>query len=88
MAKDKTTGRFTVVLANKRAEPYGNFHCGEPLQIHYRGTWHNTRFERNSRDGWYLVGLEQLKERQIEGLQCRVGFGGYDRLAESRGIAP
>lgn len=47
------------------------FHCGNHMQVLLDGEWIPTQIEMDSKEQWYLVGVNKAG-RELEGLKVRI----------------
>ena len=47
------------------------FHCGNQMQVLLNGEWMDTRIEMDSKEQWYLTGINKTGT-ELEGLRVRI----------------
>lgn len=60
---DDVTQRFDIFADG---QSYGGLRCGETLELFEKGTWVQTRVEKDGDDdlcGWYFVGIGSCASR-------------------------
>ena len=59
------TGRYSFLRSDLWEK---DFHCGNQLQVNINGEWIDTRIEMDSKEQWYLVGID----KELKGLKIRI----------------
>lgn len=60
---DERTERFDIRFGLE--EHYGGLHCGDCFDVKINGEWKSTRIEMAFDEGWYLVGVPEVKKNEL-----------------------